>query len=87
MLKKIVLLKFFPIFLKTIFHGNENFNKKLFLLKNLIDLEKIYQNRANILMNERFFQNLFFIKIFCLKTLKFQQNNFFPTYLLNLEKI
>ena len=38
---------------KKVFRGNENFNKKLFLLKYSINSEKRYQNRKNF--NERIF--------------------------------
>ena len=61
------MLKFFPIFLKKNFHGNENFNKKLFLLKYSIHLEKIYQNRVTILRKKRFLRKFIFHQNFSLE--------------------
>ena len=57
-------VKFLPIFLKKNFHGNENFNKKLFLLKYSVDLEKKYRNRVTILIEERFLPKLIFHRNF-----------------------
>ena len=48
MLKKNYVFKTFTNFSKKNIHGNENFNKKLFLLKYSIELGKIYQNRVTI---------------------------------------
>ena len=44
--KRLVLLKSFRFFLKKFSNGNKNSNKKAFLLKYLINFEKIHQNRV-----------------------------------------
>ena len=79
-LKKIVLLKLFPIFLKKSFQGNKNFNKKLFLPKYSIDLEQIYQNRVAILIKKVFLPKFIFHQNFLLeKSEKFSTKQFFST--------
>ena len=88
MLKKIVLLKFFPIFLKKNFHGNKIFNKKLLLLKCLIDLEKIYRNRVTISIKARFLPKFIFHRNFLFeRSGKILTKQFFPTYLYKLGEI
>ena len=59
------MLKFYLIFLKKKnLHGNENFNRKPFLLKYSIDLGKINRNRVTILIKEHFSPKFIFRKNF-----------------------
>ena len=89
MLKKNYVFKTFTNFSKKNIHGNENFNKKLFLLKYSIDLEKKYRNQVTILIKERillkfiFHQNFLFKK----KGENFNKIIFFSTYLYKLGNI
>ena len=76
-------IKVFPIFLKKVVHENENFNKNLILLKHLIDLEKIHQNRVSI----RFLPKFIFYQNFLFEKRKKFKQKIFLAYLNKLEKI
>ena len=62
-----MLLNFFIIFLKKISHGNENLNKKHFLLKYSADLEKMYQDRVTMFKKECFLAKFIFDQNFLFK--------------------